>query len=279
MTSEHRGPSIWMYWESTAGAGRPPYLDACEATIRMNAGSLPVIVMDERTASDFGAPLPTAWSEMSPVQRADWLRVRVVLRHGGIWVDADTIVLQPLEQLLTSLSEERSFLGHGADGVHNNLFAGLAGSAFLAAWASRQEAVLGARDPRELSWNDLGSSIAEALAEDVPWIRVDHERIAPIGWRDWELLLSHTHPLGCVLKSDPITVMLYNAQMGQRLRSTEVSALLNGLTLTGRLLRHGLGLKQRRLAIVGEALHPVGRMARRVRERSRQRARSKERAR
>jgi hypothetical protein len=267
------GPAIWMYWESPGGVGRPPYLDACEATIRIHAGRLPVIVMNEHDVAEVAGPVPAAWDLMSAVQRADWTRVRVVHRHGGIWVDADTVAMQPLGQLLELLSPARSFVGYGSDGVHNGLFAGLPGSELLGEWSQQQELILRDADPRELAWTALGSSIAEPIATGFDWVRLDHRRIAPIDWRDWELLLSRTYPVAKVLEQDPITVMLYNAQMASHLRSVGVPQLVGGLTLTGRVLRRALGLGPRPMAVLSEALDPVGRLARRLRARRRHRGR------
>lgn len=263
------GPAIWTYWETPRGGRRPPYLDACETSIRRQAGGLPVHVVSDENADRWIGDLPATWTALTPVQRSDYVRPRLVERFGGIWVDADTIAFRPLASLLHHLDDDVTFVGYGDDGVHNGLFAGDVGSPLLQRWMQAQDDLLADGEPAELSWNALGSELLTPLTETQPWHRIPYQSIAPIGWRDWRLFLSRTYPTARVLAHEPVTVMLYNAQLAAHVGDESLDDLIRGRHLLGRLLRSSLGLEQLMPARARELAARPGDLVRRLGDRRR----------
>jgi hypothetical protein len=266
--------TIWQYWENVPGKTKPPYLDVCETTIRRFSGDMPVRVVDSSTVGALIGTLPPMWDEMSVVQRSDYARVRLVLKYGGVWIDSDTIALRPLENLVRPIEDGATFVGWGHDG-DNNLFAGVPDAPILALWAARQDEILsGALRPSDLSWSALGSEILTQLVTEEDWHRLDERKISPIGWQDFRLFLSRTYPSERVLRHDPIVVALYNAQLSEPLSGISADRLFNSNMLLGRLLRRGLGFRERRISGALQLLAPVGAACRRVGLRHRVRSRN-----
>jgi hypothetical protein len=101
---------IWLYWETLPGRTKPAYLDACLDTIRAwNAGVRIVVVcpqnMHEQLTADELHPL---WQRIGKVeQKADYVRVLLLARYGGVWMDMDTICYGSIVPFLARLERER----------------------------------------------------------------------------------------------------------------------------------------------------------------------------
>jgi len=106
---------IWLYWETLAGRTKPPYLDAClQSILRWNSPSsshYPVVVrvVCPQNIHEFLTPdeLHPAWQRIGKVeQKADYLRVLLLARHGGVWMDMDTICFGSIVPFLERLGRE-----------------------------------------------------------------------------------------------------------------------------------------------------------------------------
>ena len=86
---------IWMFWDDD----RPPqFIAACiEQLVRMNPGWTLHLLRPNEPLSMQGwvEPLPVDYLDMPHV--ADWYRISVLSRHGGVWLDASTVALKPIE--------------------------------------------------------------------------------------------------------------------------------------------------------------------------------------
>lgn len=133
-------PIVWAYWEG----GTPPLVvQRCVAGWRRLHPHFDIRVLDERSVLQYLPALPTALEGAPPPKRADWIRLALLLHHGGIWLDASTILTQPLDWVLAE--QQRSgadFVGYYLDlytseperpVVENWFLAAPPGSPFIAA--------------------------------------------------------------------------------------------------------------------------------------------------
>lgn len=269
-----------MYWEDQGPGRRPPYLDLCETTIRRHAGRLPVRVVDPASVQSWlGRQRSELWS-LSVVHRSDYLRARLLQEHGGIWLDADTIALRPLEPMLELVDDTTTFAGYGEPRTAVGWFVGEARSEILNRWVDGQDRVLDRTpDVTALPWEALGTELLDPLMGRADAKRVPQREVAPIAWRDWEHFLSRTYPLDRVLESDPRVVALYNARLSEPLGDVSARGLIRSRILLARLLRRGLGIDDGGSKL--EALAAAGDIHRRLRSswRFRKRAMTKHTAR
>jgi hypothetical protein len=228
---------VWSYWDDVDGRVRPPYLDACEETVRRHADGMEIRIVSQATVRGV-VDVPARFDDLTVNHRSDVARCRLLLEHGGLWLDVDTVALRPLTRLVEMAATE-GFVGYGHDGVHPGTIAARAGHPILVDWARRQDRRL--RSGREIDWPDLGPIDLEDATAAGTWRRLDHRRIAPIDWQDWRLFLSRTYPLRTVMAASPEVVALYNAPLSAHLRSWAVEPLLASGMLVGRVLAAGLG--------------------------------------
>jgi hypothetical protein len=63
------------------------------------------------------ALLPAGFARMTPARRSDWLRLYLLAHHGGVWVDASTILTESLEWMRAAQSESGAgYVGYYLDG-------------------------------------------------------------------------------------------------------------------------------------------------------------------
>ena len=111
--SAPKKPTIWMFWETAPGKTKPAYIDLCMDTVRHNcAREFDVVVLDERRIRRY---LPELRRDLGPLTipvRTDYYRYCLLERYGGIWLDADIIVVRSLRPMLERL-REHNFVGFG----------------------------------------------------------------------------------------------------------------------------------------------------------------------
>lgn len=87
---------LWTYWQGAP----PPLVQRCLDNWRRLHPHFDIRILDERSVLQHLPAIPTVLEGALPAKRADWIRLELLRRHGGIWLDASTILTQPLDWVL-----------------------------------------------------------------------------------------------------------------------------------------------------------------------------------
>lgn len=98
---------IWIYWDQGEDAA-PDLVRHCIASWRNRNPGWEVHVLDMATAAKM-INLPQGPMEISVQSYADLLRLRLLKLHGGVWVDATTYCIVPLDNWLPILAHRGFF--------------------------------------------------------------------------------------------------------------------------------------------------------------------------
>ncbi len=217
--------TIWMLWLQDWDAA-PEIVRACRRTWEalnptwtlrpLTRASLPA-VLDERALASIGATPPPALQTL-----ADIVRIELLARDGGVWADATTYCLRPLDTWLPEATPNGffAFAKPGPDRMISTWFLAAAPrSALLERWAAHMRAVWNAHTEREhYFWlhhtfaacyeNDpefraLWDTTPEILADRPHYYAPYHDEFwAPVSERDRQMvdepftpLLKLTHKL------------------------------------------------------------------------------------
>ena len=158
--------TIWIYWD-TGEASAPPLVQACIASWREKNPGWTVTVLDRDSAPGL-SELPMAPGDIAVQSYADLLRLRLLTRFGGVWVDATTFCLRPLDHWLPMLAQSGffAFTWTAADRwfiwpnvprkITNWFLASEPGGAVITAWEARSLAYWkGRRVPHVYYWPHL----------------------------------------------------------------------------------------------------------------------------
>ena len=107
-------PIIWMYWETLPGKVKPGYIDLCSESVYHNCKDcFDVIVCNEKSILDY---LPEVkemdFSNLNLPQKVDYYRYALLEKYGGVWLDADIIVMRCICPYYKKL-ENYDYVGFG----------------------------------------------------------------------------------------------------------------------------------------------------------------------
>ena len=134
---------IWTYWDSD---NSDALVDQCFESWRIHNPGFAIHVLNNQNMKRH-IPLtdiPAAFLELPPAKRSDWVRLYVVSRHGGYWLDASILLTQSLAWLDVARHEQGAeFSGFHLEGykkdsrlpvVESWAFGAPANSSFVTAW-------------------------------------------------------------------------------------------------------------------------------------------------
>ena len=84
---------IWTYWQT---APAPEFIQPCIANWRQFAPDHEVRLLDRSSVESWLPHLRADFDSLPAYRQADWLRVQLLARHGGIWMDASMLLSRDL---------------------------------------------------------------------------------------------------------------------------------------------------------------------------------------
>lgn len=168
---------LWTYW---ALSPLPPFVAQCLETWRRAAPDHAIRLVDRATVArwlgdDWDA---AAFDRLPPYRQADWLRLQLLRRHGGIWLDASTLLTTGLDWVHRRHAD---LGGHGIVGfyidrytrdraqpmIENWFIAAAPGDPFIAAWAVELDHALALGESAYLDSLRASGELA-AVAQGIP---------------------------------------------------------------------------------------------------------------
>jgi Capsular polysaccharide synthesis protein len=84
---------IWTYWQA---APPPPFIQACLDNWRRFAPDHELRLLDGSSLAAWLPELRADFDDMPDNHQADWLRIQLLARHGGLWMDASMLLSRDL---------------------------------------------------------------------------------------------------------------------------------------------------------------------------------------
>jgi len=82
--------AIYTYWDQ---APLPPLVQHCMRSWRQHDPDARIVLFDKQRAMQQLSP--PVWFERMPAQnQSDWVRLKMLAEHGGVWLDATTFLFQ-----------------------------------------------------------------------------------------------------------------------------------------------------------------------------------------
>lgn len=86
---------VWTYWE---GESVPSLVQKCQASWRRHLPeeSYAIHFLTPESEELASLSFPSTFDEIQPAQRADLIRLRLLEKYGGLWMDASVYLTEPL---------------------------------------------------------------------------------------------------------------------------------------------------------------------------------------
>lgn len=237
---EPTGPAVWVYWEGPC----PDWIRACLRTLAIAAPNLRLLSAESFDhLRDHDRDINLA--RLQVAHRADFVRLFLLRRYGGLWVDADCLAMQPLQPVLDLLGQHET-VGHRERSglVSNGFLAARPGSRIINAVYERVCARL--RSNKPLGWTSIGSEpLSAVIAEDAGgWHELPCVRIQPICWSDPGAFFAERSNANhqTAFDKNAISYMLSNTRVRQHVAQHPQADLLNAGTFFSFLLNRAMGV-------------------------------------
>ncbi len=240
--------TIWLFWEGPC----PPYIGLCLETILRHHPH--ARILDRRgfeTLWRHDRDLPI--DRLSLNHLSDYVRAYLLSQYGGLYLDADCILLRPLSPLL-DMADTHGFVGYREPQGYMscNFMAARPGDRVAADHYTRVRARIRAGAP--FQWLDLASVPMDAAiaAHGAHALILPTPSVMPLPWQDMAALLAERDDADhdAFFPADSWSVMLANAIIGQEAMTRPIGSLARATLLGGRsylsyMLRRALDLRPR----------------------------------
>ncbi len=108
--------NIWVYWENINRNSYPTHIKLCLDTMKKHLGKYNLVILNENTIKKYLPELRNDFENLKIAQKVDYYRIALLLLYGGIWIDADIIVVKDLEPVFKKLDEGYDYVGFGCTG-------------------------------------------------------------------------------------------------------------------------------------------------------------------
>jgi hypothetical protein len=247
MTNAPAGNVIWQYWE-TRGE-KPRYIDGLHEIAKRNSG-VEVILVTPQTLADYLPDLePEILGVAELAHKADMIRTRLVMRHGGMWLDSDAVVLSDLNWLFDLLAEHE-FVGFNNQGrmqearpwVRVNCFLSRPDGQVVSEWVAGQRQKL---TQATFGWSEIGAAMLNLICLAHPDLVniLPLEKICPIPHKKVADFLLKDDALAGRILDECFMVMLSNRSIEIRqipLQHLTVEKIAAGDYVLSRILRQAL---------------------------------------
>lgn len=95
---------IWMYWEGALSG----FVKQCIEQVKKTNPDYEVHFLTPDTVKDFCDIDHERFQHATPQQKADLIRFELIYQHGGIWLDASTIIYESLDWIQELIRENRT---------------------------------------------------------------------------------------------------------------------------------------------------------------------------
>lgn len=112
--------------------------------------------------------IPECYDKLLPAHKADFIRVNVICRYGGIWLDSDTLVMNDMTSLFNLIESKNGFfIRENNNALCNGIFGSIARTPLMELWKTECNNILSLKE-NYISWMELGNDMLSSIMDKSP---------------------------------------------------------------------------------------------------------------
>jgi hypothetical protein len=142
----------------------------------------------DKNLNEYLKDIPAWFHVADPAVQADIFRVSVVCERGGIWLDADTLVMDSLDSLFDIIERKDGFfMKENNTNLCNGVFGSKPNTPLLLEWKRRMLSIT-KQMQEDVVWTALGNGILETMYKETPTVYNNYEilnglnTMYPVNW-------------------------------------------------------------------------------------------------
>lgn len=237
--------NIWTFWDKEAI--RPPYIDLCFETMKKYCPNL--VILDDESVLEHLPDLDPRLEQITydqtgtfiPSQRADFIKVKLLNRYGGLFLDADTIVVQSLVPVFDRLAKH-SFVGrlNEIGTIAVNFMACRPGDSLMAAYSFEMDKMIEESLVIKKE-NHPGTRLLTRLKDRMqlkPFLYT-HE-VSPINFKHWKNYFNEAYQVGHFVFKETLCFQLWNRVFPESFKQMSAKDVLRQDWLISKLFNYAL---------------------------------------
>ena len=112
-------PYLWVYWENKGGKSTPPIIELCLEIMKIRlSNNFKMVKLDQNNITEYIPEIierKHILDKLIIAHRVDYYRVLLLNKYGGLYLDADIIVLNDLGDIIDRL-RDNDYIGFGCTG-------------------------------------------------------------------------------------------------------------------------------------------------------------------
>lgn len=256
--------NIWVYWENINRSNYPTYIKLCLDIMKKYLGKYNLVILDNNTIKTYLPELRQDFDNLKVAQKVDYYRIALLYKYGGIWIDADIIVIKDLSPIFDKLDEGYDYVGFGCTGgtcsngkfrPSNWVLGARPNSVLMKVVLDKLNVKLDSRNKdlkqNDDTYHDYGKIVIWEALEDLKQLGYDYYHFTSEydGTRDKDLYWIHTpeffsnQPINFLDESKLMFVVLYNSELSGEtdwVKDCEESKLLNSDINLSKIYRKAL---------------------------------------
>jgi hypothetical protein len=261
--------NIWVYWENINRSKYPTHIKLCLDSIKKHLGTkYNLQILNEKSIREYLPDIRGDFDNLMVAQKVDYYRIALLHKYGGIWLDADIIVMQDLEPIFRKLDEGYDYVGFGCTGAQcsngkfrpsNWVLGARPASVLMELILDKLNTKLNNRkkdtEQNDSTYHDYGKMVIWEALDDLKPQGYDYYHFTSEydGTRDSDKYWIHTpeffktNPTKLLDESKVLFMVLYNSEITPRkdlhwIRDCTDSDLLYSKIWLGELYRKALGI-------------------------------------
>ena len=106
---------VWLYWENKNNKTTPNYIQLCRKSVEKNCSkNLNLIILDNININKYLPNLRKDINYLPIPQKVDYIRLAILNKYGGIYLDSDIILFKSLDYFI-NLLKYYDFIGFGSN--------------------------------------------------------------------------------------------------------------------------------------------------------------------
>lgn len=121
-----------------------------------------VNLITQSNINEYIEELPEYFNELCPANQADYIRVIVICKFGGIWLDSDTLVMESLDSLFKLVNDKNGFfIKENNTILWNGVFGSKKNTPLMLEWKQRMLNIL--EKNVKIHWTEIGNSLLQSI--------------------------------------------------------------------------------------------------------------------
>jgi hypothetical protein len=131
-----------------------------------NGNGYTVHLLNHENIKDYIEIIPPYFYSLQPAHQADFVRVHVICKYGGIWLDSDTLVLDSLDSLFKIIEEKDGFFIRENNKITwNGIFGSKPNTHIMLKWKDLMMSILNTKK-NSISWSEIGSYLIDKICNN-----------------------------------------------------------------------------------------------------------------